>query len=54
MTTFLLFQIRDPSNLEGQVPVFASSRNRVAHLYPYALGSLFIASYDTQGDGGGF
>jgi hypothetical protein len=40
-------------NLEGQVPVFISSRNRVAQLYPRALGSLFVASHDSQGYGGG-
>jgi hypothetical protein len=32
----------------GQVPVFISPRNRVARLYPQALGS-----YDSQGYGGG-
>jgi hypothetical protein len=36
----LLTQIRDSANLEGQVPVFISPRNRVAQLYPQALGSL--------------
>jgi hypothetical protein len=30
----LLSQIRDSPNLEGQVPVFISPRNRVAQLYP--------------------
>jgi hypothetical protein len=49
----LLSQIRDFPNLEGQVPVFISPRNRVAHLYPQALGSLFVASYDSKGYGGG-
>jgi hypothetical protein len=49
----LLSQIRDSPNLEGQVPVFISPRKRVAQLYPQALGSLFVASYDTQGYGGG-
>jgi hypothetical protein len=49
----LLSQIRDPSNLEGQVPVFISPRNRVAQLYPQALGYLFVASYNLQGYGGG-
>jgi hypothetical protein len=44
----LLSQIRDSPNLEGQVPVFISLRNRVAQLYPQALGSLFVASYDSQ------
>jgi hypothetical protein len=49
----LLSQIRDSPNLEGQVPVCISPRNRVARLYPQALGSLFVASYDSQGYGGG-
>jgi hypothetical protein len=39
-----LSQIRDSPNLEGQVPVFIS---------PQTLGSLFVASYDSQGYGGG-
>jgi hypothetical protein len=30
----LLSHIRDSPNLEGQVPVFISPRNRVARLYP--------------------
>jgi hypothetical protein len=49
----VLSQIRDSPNLEGQVPVFISPRNRVAQLYPQALGSLFVTSYDSQGYGGG-
>jgi hypothetical protein len=40
----LLAQVRDFPNLEGQVPIFISPRNRVAQLYPQALGSLFVAS----------
>jgi hypothetical protein len=32
---------------------FRSPRNRVAQLYPQASGSLFVASYDSQGYGGG-
>jgi hypothetical protein len=36
----LLSQIRDSSNVEGQVPVFISPRNRVARLYPQAVGSF--------------
>jgi hypothetical protein len=36
----LLPQIRGSSNLEDQVPVFISPRNRVAHLYPQSLGSF--------------
>jgi hypothetical protein len=45
----LLSQIRDFPNLGGQVPVFISPRNRVARLYPQALGFLFVVSYDSQG-----
>jgi hypothetical protein len=36
-------QIRYSPNLEGQVPVFISPRNRMAQLHPQALGSLFVA-----------
>jgi hypothetical protein len=39
--------------LEGQVPVFQFHRNTVARFYLQALGSFFIASYDSQGYGGG-
>jgi hypothetical protein len=49
----LVSQIRDSPNLEGQVPIFISLRNRVAQLYPKALGSLFVASYHSQGYGWG-
>jgi hypothetical protein len=49
----LLFQIQDFPNLEEQVPVFISPRIRVTHLYPQVLGSLFVASYDSQGYSGG-
>jgi hypothetical protein len=49
----LLSQIRDSSNLKDLVPVFIFPRNRVARLYTQALGSLFVASYDSQGYGGG-
>jgi hypothetical protein len=31
--------------------IYISNRNRVAHDYPHALGSLFIACYDSQGYG---
>jgi hypothetical protein len=34
-------QIRDSRNLDGQVPVFISPRNRMARLYAEALGSPF-------------
>jgi hypothetical protein len=49
----LVSQIQDSPSLECQVPVFISSKNRVAQLYPQALGSLFVTSYDSQGYGGG-
>jgi hypothetical protein len=49
----LLSQIRDSPNLEGQIPVFISPRNRVARLYPKALGTLFVAPYDFQDYAGG-
>jgi hypothetical protein len=39
-------------NLEAQVPVFISPRNRVAQEYPQGLGSHFVASHDSQGYGG--
>jgi hypothetical protein len=41
--------ICDSPNLEGQVPVFISPRNRVAQIYPRALHSLSVASYDSRG-----
>jgi hypothetical protein len=49
----LLSQIGDSSNLEDYFPIFISPRNRVAQLYPQTLGSLFVASYDSEGNGGG-
>jgi hypothetical protein len=53
MTIFYCLRFETPPNLESQVPVFISHRNRVARLYPQTPGSLFIASYDSQGYGGG-
>jgi hypothetical protein len=38
----LLSQIRDPPNLEGQVPVFISPRNRAAHLFPRHWVSIML------------
>jgi hypothetical protein len=40
----LLSQIWDSPNLEDQVPIFISPRNRVARLYPQALGSLGLTA----------
>jgi hypothetical protein len=48
----LLSQIRDSPNLEGQVHVFMVRSERVALLYPQALGSFSVASYDSQEYGG--
>jgi hypothetical protein len=48
----LLSQILVSPSLEGQVPVFISSRNRMTQLYPQALGSLFVA-YDSSDYGEG-
>jgi hypothetical protein len=39
--------------LEGQVHVLITLRDKVAQLYPQALGSLFVTSYDLLGYGGG-
>jgi hypothetical protein len=50
---FIVPILETPSNLEGQISVFISARNRVAQIYPRALGSLSVASYDSQGYGGG-
>jgi hypothetical protein len=44
----LLSQFRDSPNLDGQVPVLISTRNRVARLYSQALGSVFIVFYDLR------
>jgi hypothetical protein len=49
----LLSQIPDSPNLEGHVPVFISPKHMVAKLYPQALRSLFVVSYDLKGYGGG-
>jgi hypothetical protein len=46
-------QIRDSPNLEGQIPVFIFPKKRVTRLYPQVLGSVFVASYYSQGYGGG-
>jgi hypothetical protein len=43
-----------PSQAQGQVPVLISPRNKVAQLCSQAMGSLFVASYDSQSYGGVF
>jgi hypothetical protein len=52
--TILYSLICDSPNLEDQVPVFISPRNKVAQIYPRLLGSLYVASYDSKGHGGGW
>jgi hypothetical protein len=49
---YLLSQNRDFPKLYGQVPVFISPRNMVVQLHPQVLGSLYVASYDSQDYGG--
>jgi hypothetical protein len=39
--------------VEGQVPMFIFSRHRVSQLYSLALIYLYVATYDSQGYGGG-
>jgi hypothetical protein len=51
--TARLLALRLTSNLEDQVSVLMPSSDRVAHLYPQARSSLFVAFYDSQGYGGG-
>jgi hypothetical protein len=53
LMTIFYSQTRDSSNLEGQIPVFISLGNRVAQLCLQTLSSLFVASHDSQGYGGG-
>jgi hypothetical protein len=50
---YFIISSETPLNLEDQVPIFISPGNRVAQLYPRALGSLYVASYDSQGHSGG-
>jgi hypothetical protein len=44
-----LSKFLDSPNLEGQALLFVSPRNRVAQLYPRALGSLPADSHDSAG-----
>jgi hypothetical protein len=55
MTIFYCLRFETPSTWRTRFPsAFISfTRNRVAQLYPHALGSFFFASYDSQGYGGG-
>jgi hypothetical protein len=53
MTLYYCLRFHTHPNPEDQVPVFITPRKRVAQVYPQALGSDFVASYDSQGYGGG-
>jgi hypothetical protein len=48
-----VYQIQNSPNIEGQGPVsrIYIPEKRVAQLYPQALGSLFLTSYDSLGYG---
>jgi hypothetical protein len=49
---FPLFQLRDSPNQDTTGPqIYMHPRNRMARLYPQALGSLFVSSWDSQGYG---
>jgi hypothetical protein len=50
---FLLSQIRDSLNLEGQVSIFVLSRNWSPSYTPSYWVHFSVASYDSQGYGGG-
>jgi hypothetical protein len=47
MTIFYSLRFKTP-NLGVQVSIFIYPRNRVAQLYPQALGPLFVASYSSN------
>jgi hypothetical protein len=48
LTAIFYCLIWDSPNLEGQVPIFISLKNRVAQLYPRAPGSFSVSSYDSS------
>jgi hypothetical protein len=51
MTIFRCLRFETPPTWRARSP-YLSARNRVAQLYPQALGSLLVASYDSQGYSG--
>jgi hypothetical protein len=51
ITSICYFLISDSPNLGGRFPYLYLPWNRVVQLYPRALGSLFVASYDSQVSG---
>jgi hypothetical protein len=48
LTTIFCCLIWDSLNVEVQLPIFMTPEDRVAQLYLRALGSLFVATYDSQ------
>jgi hypothetical protein len=51
MAIFHCLRFETPPQSGGPAPLFISPRNRVAQLYPQAMGSLLVAIYDSQGGG---
>jgi hypothetical protein len=47
--TATLSALRPTPNLGNQAPVFKSTSDRVAQLYPQTLGSISVAFYVSQG-----
>jgi hypothetical protein len=46
-------RLETPPTWRARCPYLCPTQNRVAQLYPQALGSLFVVSYDSHGYGGG-
>jgi hypothetical protein len=53
LATIVYCLIETPPTWRARSPYLCPPRNKVAQLYPRALGSLFVSSYDSQGCGGG-
>jgi hypothetical protein len=53
MTTFYSLRFEILPTWRARSLVFISPRNRMAQIYPQALGPLFFASYYSQGYDGG-
>jgi hypothetical protein len=53
MTIFYSLIFETPPTWRARSPYLHPQKKRVASLYPQALGSLFVASYDSQSYGGG-
>jgi hypothetical protein len=53
VTTFYCLRFETPPTWRAGFPYLYPPSNRVAQLYSQAVSSLFVASYDSQGYGGG-